>query len=140
MSKTAKGGLLLALGLAITAGSIFVLDLPSSLRISATFLFGIVPTVVGAAMLWSDYRSTAKDRDPEFARLAGIKEQIVWRAVAQGGRITAAEAAAHGGLAPMEAEHALMSLVSEGRAAVEPGEEGDIVFRIDSPVGDVATA
>ena len=140
MSKTAKGGLLLALGLVIVAGSIFVLDLPSGLRISVTFLFGIVPAVIGAAMIWSGYRSTAKDRDPESARLAGIKEQIVWRAVAQGGRITAAEAAAHAGLAPMEAEHALMTLVSEGRAAVEPGEEGDIVYRIDSPVGGVATA
>lgn len=140
MSKTAKGRLLLVLGLVIIAGSNFILDLPSSLRISVTFLLGVVPGVIGAAIIWSEYRGSSKNRDPEFSRLAGIKEQIVWKAVAQGGRITAAEAAAHAGLAPMEAEHALMSLVSEGRAAVEPGEGGEVVYRVESPVGGLATA
>lgn len=139
MSNTARGGLLLALGLAILALT-FIVRMPDGLRFTVTFLFGIVPAVVGAAFLWSGYRSTSKRQDPEVERLAGIKEQIVWKAIAQDGRITAAEAAAHAGLPPMEAEHALMSLVSEGRAAVEPGESGDIVYRIDSPLGSAGLA
>ena len=113
----------------------FLVSLPSGLQMTAAFLLGLVPAVVGAAMLWAGYRSSSSARDPEAERLASIKDQIVWRAIAQNGRITAAEAAGQTGLAPTEAEHALMLLVSEGRAAVEPGESGDIVYRIDSPLG-----
>jgi hypothetical protein len=90
--------------------------------------------VVGAAILWASFRVSAVRQDPEGERMALIKDQIVWRAVAQGGRITSAEAAVHAGLPPLEVEHAMMSLVSEGHAIVEPGESGDIVYRVDSPV------
>ncbi len=140
MSKAALGGLLLAAGLLILAAFMFVVRLPDGLRITGTFMLGIVPAVLGAAMLWSGLRSTSKSHDPETDRLAGIKEQIVWRAIARDGQITAAEAASHTGLPPMDVEHVLMSLVAEGQAAVQPGESGDIVYRIDSPLGgpDVA--
>lgn len=127
------------MGLAVIVFTIIV-RLPETLRFAVSFLLGIVPIVVGAAMLWSGYRSKSKRQDPESVRLEGIKEQIIWRAIAQQGRITAAEAAAHAGLPPMEAEHALMLLVSEGRAAVEPSESGEIVYRIDSPLGSSSMA
>lgn len=116
-----------------------VVDLPGGVDIVANFLLGIVPAVVGVALLWASYRSSSRQQDPEVERLAGIKDQIVWRALAQGGRITAAEAATHAGLPEMEVEHALMSLVSEGRAAVEPGESGSIVYRIESPVAEAGS-
>ena len=126
MSRTALGGLLLTAGLVLLATFMFVVRLPDGLQITGTFLLGIVPAVIGAAMLWSGFRSTPKSKDPEAGRLAGIKEQIVWRAQA--------------GLPPMEVELALMSLVAEGRAAVEPGESGEVVYRIASPLGGAGAA
>ena len=140
MSKTALGGLLLTAGLVLLATFMFVVRLPDGLQIAGTFLLGIVPAVMGAAMLWSGFRSASKSKDPEAERLAGIKEQIVWKAVAQDGRITPAEAAAQAGLPPMEVELALMSLVAEGRAAVEPGESGEVVYLIASPLGGAGAA
>ena len=112
----------------------FVVSLPGGLDFIAMFLLGVVPAVVGAAVLWAGLRSRGQDGDAESQRLAGIKEQIVWRAMAQGGRITAAEAAAHAGLPEMEVEFALMSLVSEGRASAEAGEAGHILYHVASPV------
>ena len=134
MSRSYWGALLLVLGLVMLWLFGFVVDLPGGLDFVASFVLGIVPVVVGVAMLWADYRSSSRRRDPEAERLAGIKDQIVWRAMAQGGRITAADAAAHAGLTELEAEHGLMSLVSDGQAIVEPGESGNIVYRIESPL------
>ncbi len=133
MSRSLFGGLLLALGLLMLWMFSFVVELPSGLEFILVFVLGVVPAVIGAAILWGGWRS-AKRVNPEVERLAHVKDQVLWRAVAQGGRITVAEAAAHAGLPQMEVEHALMSLVSEGRAAAEPGESGDIVYRIDSPI------
>jgi hypothetical protein len=129
------GGLLLVLGLVVVLVCVAFSSLPESLRIVIAFALGVVPIVVGAAVLWSGMRSAARRHDPEAERLAATKDQLVWRAMAQGGRITAAQASAHSGLAPAEAELALMALVAEGQATVEPGDQGDIVYRIDSPVG-----
>ncbi len=128
------GGLLLVVGLVMLGVFTFLVDLPSGLGFLASFVLGVVPAVVGAAILWGDWRTSAKSKSPEAKRQAEIKDQIVWRALAQGGRITSAEAAAQAGLEPLEVEHALLSLVSEGRAEVEAGESGDIIYRIDSPV------
>lgn len=114
----------------------FVVSLPSSLQITATFLLGVVPFFVGAAMIWHGYRSGSRSQNPEEARLAGIKEQIFWKAIAQEGRITAAEAAAHAGLSATDVERALLSLVAEGRAVVEPAQSGDVVYRVQSPLGE----
>ncbi len=133
MSRSLFGGLLLALGLLMLWMFSFVVELPSGLEFILVFVLGVVPAVIGAAILWGGWRS-AKRVNPEVERLAHVKDQVLWRAVAQGGRITVAEAAAHSGLPQLEVEHALMSLVSEGRAAAEPGESGDIVYRIDSPI------
>jgi hypothetical protein len=126
--------LLLAVGLTFVVLFTFVVSTPGGLKFALIFLFGVVPAVVGAAMLWHGYRSSAKSRDPEAQRVAGLMEQIVWRAVATGGRTTTSEAAAHTGRPQTEVEFALMTLVSEGLAAVEPSESGEIVYRIDSPV------
>ncbi len=136
MSKTSLGALFLIVGLVMLALLTFIVSLPSGLQITATFVLGVVPFFVGSAMVWYGYRSGSKGKDPGDALLAGIKEQIFWKAMAQEGRITAAEAAAHAGLPPMDVEQALMSLVSEGRAVVEPSKTGDIVYRIQSPLGD----
>lgn len=111
-----------------------VVDLPGGVDFAATFVLGVVPAVVGVALLWGGYRSSSRPQDPEAERLASIRDQIVWRATAQGGRIAAAEAAAHVGLTELEVEHALMPLVSDGRATVEAGESGSIVYRIESPL------
>ncbi|UCF18992.1 MAG: hypothetical protein JSU87_13820 [Gemmatimonadota bacterium] len=138
MSRSSLGGLLLALGLVALGLFSFVLDLPSGLSFAATFFLGVLPTVGGLALIWAGWRSSGIQKDPEAARLAGVRDQIVWRAVALGGRITAVEAAAHGGLNPPDAERILMSLVADGRAQVEAGESGDIVYRIDSPVPGAA--
>ncbi len=113
----------------------FAVSLPSGLDFIALLLLGVIPAVVGAALLWAGFRGSNKRQSPEAERLAGIKDQITWRAIAQGGRITVAEAVAHSGLPQLEVEHALMSLVSDGRAAAEPGQEGDIVYRIESSLG-----
>lgn len=112
----------------------FVVDLPSGLEFIATLVLGVVPAVVGLALLWSRWRRPGKASDPESQRLAGVREQIIWRAIARGGEITVAEASSHAGVPPAEAEHALMILVSEGRASVAPGAGGEIVYRIDSPL------
>jgi hypothetical protein len=108
----------------------FVVDLSSGMAFLAIFLLGVVPIVAGAAML----RASRKRDRSDDGRLATIKDQIVWRAMAQGGRITASEATQHAGVPQTEVEYALMALVSEGRAAAEPGEAGEIVYRIESPV------
>jgi cadmium resistance protein CadD (predicted permease) len=134
VTRTSLGGLLLALGLVMLWLFTFVVSLPSGLEFIASLTLGVVPAVAGVALLWAGWRSSGKSGDPEAIRVAGVKEQIVWRAVAQGGRITAAEAAAHVGQPEMQIEHALMSLVAEGRAAAEPGAGGEIVYRIDSPL------
>jgi hypothetical protein len=125
--------LLLLLGLVMLWLFTFVVSLPSGLDFIAIFALGIIPSVAGAAALWSGWRTSGKS-DPEFERLSSIKDQIIWRAMALGGRITADEAAAHAGLPEMEVELVLMSLVSEGRASAEAGEGGRIVYQIVSPV------
>jgi cadmium resistance protein CadD (predicted permease) len=133
VSRSFLGGLLLALGLTVLWPLTFVVSLPGGLESIAVFLLGVIPAAVGFAMLYAGWRS-GKRRDPEAERLAGIKDQIVWRAVAQDGKITAAEAAAHAGLPEMEVELALMSLLSEGRASAEADDDGQIVYRVLSPV------
>ena len=112
----------------------FAVDLPSGLEFIAILILGIGPVVGGLAIIWSRWRRPEKASDPNAQRLAGLKEQIIWRAVARGGQITVAEASTHAGVPPREAEHALMILVSEGRASVEPGGAGEIIYRIDSPL------
>ncbi len=128
------GGLLLFLGLASTVLLTSVVDLPREVSFALAFAFGILPATLGAAIAWSGWRAAQAGRARSADRLADVKEQIVWRAIAQGGRITAAEAAAQSGLPETQIEHALIALVADGRAAVEPGAEGTIVYRIDSPV------
>jgi hypothetical protein len=132
VSRTSLGGLLLLLGLVLLWLFTFVVNLPGGLDFVAIFALGILPAVAGAATLWSGWRKSGKS--PESERLSGVKDQIIWRAMATGGRITAGEAAAHAGLPEMEVELALMSLVSEGRASAEAGEGGQIVYQIVSPV------
>ncbi len=112
----------------------FAVDLPGGVEFLASFALGVIPAVVGAAILWAGWRAASAKRDPALERLAGAKDQIIWRALAQGGRITAAEAAPIVGLPELEVEHALMSLVSEGRATAEAGDSGGIVYRIESPI------
>jgi hypothetical protein len=136
VSKTSLGALFLIMGLVMLALLTFIVSLPSGLQITAVFLLGVVPFFVGSAMMWYGYRSGSRGKDSGEARLVGIKEQIFWKAMAQEGRITAAEAAAHAGQPLMEVEHALMSLVSEGSAVVEPSESGDVVYRVQSPLGE----
>lgn len=75
-------------------------------------------------------RRSRRRQDPEAQLQREIQEQITWRAMAQGGRITAEEAITHGGQSPADVERALMMLVAEGRARAEPGDEGQIVYRI----------
>lgn len=88
--------------------------------------------LVMAVLLWSRRRrkKSGEGAVSEDQRL--IREQIIWRAVAQGGKITVAEAAAHGGQQPPEVERVLMALVAEGRARAEAGENGEIVYYVDS--------
>lgn len=129
MTRTSFGGLLLALGLVMLWLFTFVVGLPSGLEFTASLTLGVVPAVVGAAILWAGWRG--KRRDASSEQSSAVKDQIVWRAVAQDGRITAAEAATHIGLPEPQIEQALMSLVAEGRAAVEPGADGEIVYQID---------
>lgn len=108
----------------------FGVDLPGGLAFLANFVLGIVPAVIGVALL----RASRKRRGSDSDKFVTIKDQIIWRALAQGGRITASEAAVHVGVPQTEVEFALMALVSDGRAAAEPGDAGEIVYRIESPV------
>ena len=117
----------------------FAVDLPSGPSFAAIFVLGLIPAAVGLGLLWSSWRSPGRSSDPNAERIASLKEQVVWRAMARGGEITAAEAAAHTGMESRDAEYALMLLVSEGRARVEPGPTGEIVYHIDSPLpGDAS--
>lgn len=107
------------------------------------FAFNSVILILGLAaviliimvlLVWSRRRRESDD-ESESGEQRLIREQIIWRALAQGGKITVAEAAAHGGQAPFDVERALMALVAEGKARAEAGEEGDIVYYIDSDSG-----
>ena len=132
MSKSLLGGLLLVMGLAMLGLFTFGISLPEGLGFVANFVLGVVPAVVGAALVWAGFRGSVQRRDPEAERLNMIKDQVVWRAMAQGGRITASEVASHGNVPPLEAEHALMTLVAEGRAFVESADSG-VVYRVEVP-------
>lgn len=124
--------MLLVFGAVMLALFTFAVDLSDGLEFGANLVLGIVPLATGFALLWSNWRGRrASDGD---SMTSGIREQIIWRAVAMGGRITAMEAAAHCGLPEPEVEQVLLSLVSEGRADAEPGDGGGIVYRIESPV------
>ena len=81
--------------------------------------------------LWARMRRSKGRETPDSQLEKEIRDQIIWRAMAQGGRITREEAAAHGGRSPMDVERALMSLVAEGRATAEAGDDGGIVYRVD---------
>ncbi len=128
------GGLLLVLGLVIAGLFTFAVDLPSGPSFAVILILGLIPAAVGLGLLWSSWRRPGRSSDPDAERITRLKEQVVWRAVARGGEITAAEAAAHTGMESQEAEYALMLLVSEGRARVEPGPTGEIVYHIDAPL------
>lgn len=108
----------------------FVVNLRGGAAFLAIFVLGVVPAVAGFAVL----RASRKRGKSEHDNLGTIKDQVVWRAIAQGGRITAAEAALHAGVPQPEVEFALMALISDGRAVAEPGEAGEIVYHIESPL------
>ena len=97
-------------------------------------LAAIVMLVVGM-LLWSRRRRAKSGEHDQSQDQQLIREQIIWRAVAQGGKITVAEAVTHGGQPPMEVERVLMTLVAEGRARAEAGENGEIVYFVDSSTG-----
>ena len=124
------GGSLVVVGVVMLALFTFVVNLRGGMAFLAVFILGVVPTVTGFAV----FRASRKRGKSEHDKLGTIKDQIVWRAVAQGGRITAAEAALHAGVPQPEVEFALMALVSDGRAVAEPGEAGEIVYRVESPL------
>jgi hypothetical protein len=132
MSRSVLGGVILVIGLGMLGLFTFGLRLPGGLQFGVNFLFGVIPTVVGAALLWSGWRSSSKRQDPETLRLNAVQDQIIWRAMALGGRITRAEAAQHTRMPAGEIEQALMLLISKGRATVEPGEKGEVVYRVDT--------
>ncbi len=124
------GGLLVVVGVVMLLLFTFVVNLRGGTAFLAVFILGVVPTVTGFAVLRASRRRGKSEHD----KLGAIKDQVLWRALAQGGRITAAEAALHAGVAQPEVEFALMALVSDGRAVAEPGEAGEIVYRIESPL------
>ena len=132
MNTKSWGNLLLVFGALMLALFTFAFDLPQGLDFGANFVLGIVPVATGLALLWWNWRSRRADQ--ANSGIGAIRDQIIWRAVALGGSITSAEAAAHCGLPEPMVEHVLMSLVSEGRADAEPGDGGGIVYRIESPV------
>lgn len=133
MTRSTLGGVLAAFGFVMVAVLAFVVHLPSEgLKFAAHFFLGVVPIVAGAALLWSDRRGSRSRESPEERALSGIKDQVLWRAMAGGGRITAADVAAQGELPRVDVERALLSLVAEGRAAAEAGEDGEIVYVIQS--------
>lgn len=123
------GGLLVVVGLVMLLLFTFVVNLEGGTAFLAIFVLGVVPTVTGFAIV----RASRKRDKPQRDKLSAIKDQLMWRALAQGGRITAAEAALHAGVPQTEVEFALMALVSDGRALAEPGEAGEVVYRIESP-------
>jgi hypothetical protein len=111
-----------------------VQDSSGGLALMGYLLMGLAIVVIGGAILMALFRRSAVSRrDPEAERIDSLKDQIIWRALGQGNRITAAEAAAQSGLTEGDAEMALMALVSEGRAVAEPSESGGIVYRVDAP-------
>jgi len=124
------GGLLVVVGLVMLLLFTFVVNLEGGVAFLAIFVLGVVPSVTGFAVI----RASRKRGKPQHDKLSAIKDQVVWRALAQGGRITAAEAAVHAGVPQPEIEFALMALVSDGRALAEAGEAGEIVYRIESPL------
>lgn len=108
-----------------------VQDSSGGLALMGYLLLGLAIVIIGGAILLALFRRSAVSRrDPEAERIDSLKDQIIWRALGQNNRITAAEAAAQSGLSEGDAEMALMALVSEGRAVAEPGESGGIVYRI----------
>ncbi len=122
------GGLLVVVGVVMLLLFTFVVNLRGGTAFLAVFILGVVPTVTGFAVL----RASRKRGKSEHDKLGTVKDQVVWRAMAQGGRITAAEAALHSGAPQPDVEFALLALVSDGRAIAEPGEAGEIVYRIES--------
>lgn len=124
------GGLLVVVGLVMLLLFTFVVNLEGGMAFLAIFVLGVVPSVTGLALI----RASRKRGKPQHDKLGAIKDQVVWRALAQGGRITAPEAAVHAGVPQPEVEFALMALVSDGRALAEAGEAGEIVYRIESPL------
>lgn len=124
--------MLLVFGAVMIALFTFAVNLPDGLDFGAVLVLGIVPVATGFALLWSNWRG--RRADAGLSGVGAIKDQIIWRAVALGGRITAAEAAAHCGLPEPEVEQVLLSLVSAGQADAEPGEGGGIVYRVQTPV------
>lgn len=118
-------------------GTMYVVQGSGGLALMGYLLLGLAIVVIGGAILWALFRrSTVSRRDPEAERIDSLKDQIIWRAIGQGNRITAAEAAAQSGVTEGEAEMALLALVSEGRAAAEPGESGGVVYRVDAAAAD----
>lgn len=101
---------------------------------SIILILGLAAIVmlIMAMLLWSRRRRKRPGEDAVSQDQRLIREQIIWRAVAQGGKITVADAAAHGGQPPLEVERVLMTLVAEGRARAEAGENGEIVYYVDS--------
>ncbi len=94
-------------------------------------LLGLALVVIGGAILMALFRRSVRRSEPEAERFGNVKDQIIWRTMAGGSRVTAAEVAAQSGLSEADAELALMALVSEGRAVAEASEAG-VVYRIES--------
>lgn len=118
-----------------------VQDSSGGLALMGYLLLGLAIVVIGGAISLALFRRSAVSRrDPEAERIHSLKDQIIWRALGQGNRITAAEAAAQSGSSELDAEMALMALVSEGRAVAEASESGGIVYRIDAPAGGTDSA
>lgn len=119
-------------------GTLYVVqDSSGGLALMGYLLLGLAIVIIGGAILLALFRRSAVSRrDPEAERIDSLKDQIIWRALGQGNRITAAEAAAQSGSSEGDAEMALMALVSEGRAVAEPGESGGVVYRVDAPAPD----
>lgn len=104
MSRSVLGGVLLMFGLGMLRLFAFALRLPGDLRFGVGFSFGVIPTVAGAALLWSGWRISSRGQDPETPRINAMRDPIFWRAMALGGQITSVNAAAHAGAQRAEAE------------------------------------
>lgn len=125
-------------GLSLLAGLWMVLPLGRSpdagFPSGWSYLVGFMLLLIGAGLLlvgWRRHRN-AGSSGPEEDRLQEIQNQVIWRSMAQGGRITATEVATQAGLPLPEVERALLSLVAEGRAEAEPGDGGQVVYRIEA--------